>query len=128
LIGQSLGPIAKAVGYTTYASKLAGTLETLMKDESSEVRLGVCKSVYDIYLASDQSLLSQTQNLIGTFLKDTQYKIRENIVEAIAKLGSHYGLEIFKSNFESLFFSYLNDTVYSVRETGTANLEVIFNI
>jgi len=40
LIGESLGPIARSVGYTTFSTKLTTTMETLMKDESHEVRLG----------------------------------------------------------------------------------------
>jgi hypothetical protein len=125
LIGESLGPIAKAVGYATYSSKLSGTLEVLMKDESSEVRLGVCKSLYDIFMASDKALLSSTQTLLVPFMKDTQYRIRERLIETLSLLGAEYGLEIFIANFESLYFNYIIDTVNSVRETGIRSLEVL---
>ena len=96
-----------------------------MKDEKAEVRLGVAKSLYDIFIASDQALLSSVQSILGALQKDTQYKIREIIISTIAKLGVAYGLEIFKANFESLFFNYLTDPVSSVREQGISCLEII---
>jgi hypothetical protein len=40
LIGESLGPIAKAVGYTVFNSKLGFIIEQLIRDENTEVRLG----------------------------------------------------------------------------------------
>lgn len=40
LIGQGLGPIAKAVGYNVFNSKLGFMVDQLIKDESTEVKLG----------------------------------------------------------------------------------------
>jgi len=40
LVGESLGPIARSVGYSTFNTKLTTTMETLMKDENADVRLG----------------------------------------------------------------------------------------
>jgi hypothetical protein len=94
-----------------------------MKDENAEVRIGVTKSVYDIFIASEQALLSSVPTILGTFQKDTQYKIREKTIETISRLGVAFGLDIFKAHFESLFFNYLTDTVASVRETGINCLE-----
>lgn len=96
-----------------------------MKDDNAEVRLGVCRSLYEIFLASDQALLNSIPTIMGTFQKDSQYKIREKIVYTIAKLGVAYGLEIFKAHLETLFFNYLNDSVSSVRETGISALELL---
>lgn len=98
-----------------------------MKDENAEVRLGVTKSVYEIFIASEQSLLSSIPTIMGTFQKDNQYKIRENIIITLAKLGVAYGLEIFKVHLETLFFNYLTDSVSSVRITGVASLEMLCN-
>jgi serine/threonine-protein phosphatase 2A regulatory subunit A len=39
-IGEALGPIAKSVGYTVFNNKLPGLLDSLMKDEKADVRLG----------------------------------------------------------------------------------------
>lgn len=96
-----------------------------MKDEKAEVRLGVAKSVYEIFIAADQALLTSSQNIIGTLQKDSQYKIREKMITTIAKLGVNYGLEVFKSNLETLFFNYLTDPVSSVREQGVVSLELL---
>jgi hypothetical protein len=123
LIGEALGSIAKSVGYSTYNSKLGATFDTLMKDESADVRLGVAKSLYDIFISSDQSLLSSASTIFGAFQKDNQYKIREKIIVTIAKLGVAYGLDVFKANLESLYFVYLTDPVSSVREQGISQLE-----
>jgi len=57
-------------------------------------------------------------------IKDTQYRIRENIYETLARLGVSYGLEVFKTYFDSLFFGYLTDNVFSVRDMGVKSLEV----
>lgn len=118
-----MGSIAKSVGYSTYNTKLGSTFDALMKDEKAEVRLGVAKSLYDIFMSSDQSLLSSAQTIFGTFQKDNQYKIREMVIITIAKLGVAYGLEAFKANLENLFFVYLTDPVSSVREKGIASLD-----
>lgn len=96
-----------------------------MKDENAEVRLGVAKSLYEIFIASDQALLSSSQSILGTFQKDSQYKIREKITSTLAKLGVAYGLEVFKANLEALYFNYLTDPVSSVRETGISSLETL---
>jgi hypothetical protein len=40
VIGECLGPVAKSVGYNIFNNKLSGLLDTFMKDENAEVRLG----------------------------------------------------------------------------------------
>ena len=125
LIGQSLGAIAKSVGYSTYSVKLGATFEALMKDENTDVRIGVSKSVYDIFISSEQALFSSVNSILGVLQKDNQYKIRENVLTTLGNLGCTYGLETFKQHFETLFFNYLTDSVASVRETGVSMLETL---
>jgi len=126
-IGEGLGQIAKSVGYSTFNSKLSGLLDSLMKDENSDVRLGVAKSLLEIFIASEGQLFQSTQNILGVLLKDTQWRIRETIVETLAKLGSYFGLDTFKSHFDTLFFNYIIDTVANVRETGVRSLEILIS-
>ena len=97
-------------------------INNLIKDEYAEVRLGITKSMYDIFVSSDGSLLSSINSFLGTMQKDTQYRIRECVYETLAKLGVKYGLEVFKNNIEGLFFNYLTDNVASVREIGIKSL------
>ncbi len=40
-IGECLGPISRAVGYTTFNTKMCTLFDSLMKDENAEVRLGL---------------------------------------------------------------------------------------
>jgi len=94
-----------------------------MKDENCDVRLGVSKSLYDIFMSSDQALLQATNTIFGSFQKDNQYKIREKTIITISELGVSLGLEIFKNHFETLYFTYLTDSVSSVREAGIKTLE-----
>lgn len=124
LIGESLGSISKSVGYSTYFSKLGSTFDSLMKDDNADVRFGVSKSVYDIIISSDQSNLTSSIQIITNLQKDSQYKIREKMIVTLSKLGLAYGHDIFKANFESLFFNYLTDPVSSVRQQGISCLEV----
>jgi len=124
LIGQSLGSIAKSVGYSVFSSKLLSAYEQLIKDENPEVRLGAAKSLYDIISSGDQSNLNSNIQLITNFQKDSRYKIREKMIITLCSLGISYGIEIFKSTLEGLFFSYLTDPVYTVRERGVLCLEV----
>jgi len=124
-IGEGLGRIAKVVGYSTFNAKLSGVLDWLMKDENSEVRLGVTRSLLDIYIASEGQLLPSTSNILGVLLKDTQWRIRETVIDIISKLGQHFGLDIFKNNLESLYFNYIIDTVSNVRESGAKGLELL---
>lgn len=123
-VGEALGPIAKSVGYNVFNTKLSGLLDALMKDENSEVRLGVTKSLYEIFIASEGNLLSSISTILGGLQKDREYRIRETVIETLAKLGVAYGLDTFKSYIETFFLNYLTDTVSSVREVGSKSLEV----
>lgn len=69
---------------------MSGVLDWLMKDENSEVRLGLTRSLFDIYVASEGQLLPSTSNILGVLLKDTQWRIRETVIEIISKLGQHF--------------------------------------
>ena len=124
-IGLSFGPIARIIGYSNFNSNLGVMMDSFMKDENADVRLGIAKSMYDIFISSETTLLSSTNALLGMMEKDTQYRIRECIYETLAKLGVYYGLEVFKSNIEGLFFNYLNDNVASVREVGIKSLPLL---
>lgn len=90
IVGECLGSIARTVGYTTFNAKLSGLLDSLMKDENAEVRLGVVKSLYDIFIASEGNLLSSIGTILGGLQKDTQYRIRETVIEILGKLGCNY--------------------------------------
>jgi len=121
-IGLLFGPISRIIGYTGFNANLGTMMDTLMKDENAEVRLGVAKSMYDIFVSSDGSLLSSINSFLGNMQKDAQYRIRECVYDTLAKLGIKYGLEVFKNNIEGLFFNYLTDNVASVREIGIKSL------
>ena len=121
-IGLLFGPISRIIGYTGFNANLGTMMDTLMKDENAEVRLGVAKSMYDIFVSSDGSLLSSINSFLGTMQKDAQYRIRECVYDTLARLGIKYGLEVFKNNIEGLFFNYLTDNVASVREIGIKSL------
>lgn len=121
-IGLSFGKIAKIIGYTAFNSNLGVMMDALMKDEKAEVRLGIAKSMYEIFVSSDGTLLSSTNALLGIMQKDGQYRIRECVYETLANLGINYGLDVFKQNIEALFFNYINDNVSSVREVGIKSL------
>ena len=121
-IGQSFGLLAKNVGYNAFNSKLGKLMDNLMKDEIAEVRLGIAKSMYEIFISSEGTLLNSINALLGSMQKDTQYSIRECVYDTLAKLGSHYGLDLFKSSIENLYFNFLADNVASVREVGIKSL------
>ena len=125
IMGETFGLIAKSVGYTTFNSKLGKLMDTLMKDENANVRLGIAKSMYDIIVSSDGNLINSIPALLGTMQKDSQYRIRECVYETLSKLGVKYDLEVFKSSIDSLYFNYLNDNVASVREVGVNSLNML---
>ena len=121
-IGLLLGPISLIIGYSTFNSNLGWMIDYLIKDENAEVRLGIAKSMFDIFVSSDGSLLGSINTSLGTLQKDKKYSIRECVYDTLAKLGIKYGLEVFKNNIEGLFFNYLSDNVASVREIGVKSL------
>lgn len=89
-VGECLGTIARSVGYSTFNTKLSGILDSLLKDDNAEVRLGVTKSLYDIFLSSEGSLLNSIGTILGGLQKDNQYRIREASFEIMARLGCNY--------------------------------------
>ena len=121
-IGLLLGPISLIIGYQAFNSNLGSMIENLIKDKNAEVRLGITKSMFDIFVSSDGSLLSSINTYLGTLQKDKKYSIRECAYATLAKLGIKYGIEVFKNNIEGLFFNYLSDNVSSVREIGVKSL------
>ncbi|MCQ2816675.1 MAG: hypothetical protein MJ252_05335 [archaeon] len=124
-IGESLGPIAGIIGYNNFNNNLGVVMDTLMKDENADVRLGVAKSMFQIFISSDGNLLTSTNALLGTMQKDAKYRIRETVYETLAKLGAHYGMDLFKSTIEPLFFNYITDNVSSVRLAGINSLKFL---
>lgn len=121
-IGLLFGPISRIIGYNSFNSNLGVMMDTLMKDENADVRLGIAKSMFDIFASSNSSLFNSINAFLGTMQKDAQYRIRECVYETLAKLGVSYGLEVFKSYVEPLFFNYVNDNFASVREVGIKSL------
>ena len=117
-MGETFGLIARSVGYSAFNSKLGKLMDSLMKSENADVRLGIAKSMYGIFISSEGSLITSINALLGTMQKDPQYRIRECVYETLAKLGVNYGLEVFKSSIDSLYFNYCSDNVASVREVG----------
>jgi hypothetical protein len=76
-------------------------------------------------VTSEGQLLTSTNNLIAVLLKDLKsWRLRETMFEVIAKLGVHFGPEVFKSHFDSLFFLYLTDLVANVRTNVLKYLDV----
>ena len=124
-IGESLGTIANKIGYNSFNSNLGVVMDALMKDENPDVRLGIAKSMLQIFESSEGSLLTSTNALLGTMQKDSQYRVRECVYSTLAKLGASYGLDIFKSTIEPIFFNYLSDNVASVRLAGIGSLRVL---
>ena len=121
-IGLLFGPISKIIGYSIFNSNFGSMMDSLIKDENAEVRLGIVKSMFDIFESSDRSLLNKINSFLGTLQKDNKYRIRECVYDTLAKLGVRYGVEIFQNNIEGLFFNYLSDNVASVREIGIKSL------
>jgi serine/threonine-protein phosphatase 2A regulatory subunit A len=93
-VGDCLGTIARSTGYSTFNSKLSGMLDTLLKDDSAEVRLGVTRSLYDIFISSEGNLLSSIGTILGGLQKDNQYRIRETSLDIMARLGCTYVIVI----------------------------------
>ena len=96
-----------------------------MKDDNPDVRLGIAKSMLQIFESSEGNLLTSTNALLGTMQKDNQYRVRECVYTTLAKLGASYGLDIFKSTIEPIFFNYLSDNVSSVRLAGINSLRIL---
>lgn len=124
-IGESLGPIAAKIGYSAFNSNLGVVMDTLMKDENPDVRLGVAKSMFQIFKSSEGSLITSTNAFLGTMQKDSQYRVRECVYTTLAKLGELYNLDVFKSTIEPLFFNYITDSVSSVRLAGINSLRIL---
>ena len=124
-IGLAFGPISRIIGYNSFNTNLGVMMDSLMKDENAEVRYGIAKSMYDIFISSEGALVSSINALLGTMQKDTQYRIRECVYETLAKLGANYGLDLFKSNIEGLYFNYITDTVASVRDVAIKTLPIL---
>ena len=93
-----------------------------MKGQNAEVRLGIVKSMFNIFESSERSLLISINNFLGTLEKNNKYRIREFVNDILDNFGIKYGLEVFKNNIEGLFFNYLSDKVASVSEFGIKGL------
>jgi hypothetical protein len=50
----------------------------------------VTKSLYSIFISSEGNLLSSVNTILGGLQKDTQYRIRETVIDTLGKLGIAY--------------------------------------
>jgi hypothetical protein len=54
----------------------------------------VTKSLYSIFISSEGNLLSSVNTILGGLQKDTQYRIRETVIDTLGKLGIAYVKDI----------------------------------
>ena len=99
-------------------------LQELLKDDNSEVRLNVAMNMGKLAPVVGSELLTNTlKDILTTMTKDAQWRVRMAIFELIGTLSLEFGLEHFKNNLETIFFTYLTNTAASVRNMGVAQAE-----
>ena len=113
--------MAPIVGKDYSLSKIMPILETLLKDDSSEVRLNVSSNMAKLAGAVGPDLLTPSLLTIFTNLtKDAQWRVRMATVELIGDLSLSFSKDVFMSKIEPIFMQYLTNTAASVREMGIA--------
>ena len=112
--------MAHIVGKDYTQQKIMAILMDLIKDENSDVRLGVVTGMIKLSSVMGPDLL-QFNNFLSTMnnmTKDAQWRVRMAIIELIGDLSKYFGKDVFCKHLEPIFMTYLVNTAASVREMG----------
>ena len=82
-VGESFGPIAKIIGYSSFNTNLGVMMDTLMKDENADVRLGA-NYVLDVFKSSIESVFFN-------YLNDNVASVREVGINSLKLLNEKFG-------------------------------------
>ena len=118
--------MAKLLGCDASVEYLLPVLLLLLRDEASDVRLGVISALAPVHDAIGIELLSQSLlPAMVTLAEDVQWRVRFSILSQVPQLAQQLGPVFFQKNFGDKCMNWLKDPVYSVRRTATENLTVL---
>jgi len=101
-VASNLCEIAKLVGKTQTAQNIYPVVQTLLKDESSEVKMNVVKGIKQIAKVIGPSILDggadktgSLLNTLSTMTNEGQWRVRMAVMELLADLGLLFGIDVF---------------------------------
>ena len=111
--------MAPIVGKDYSVTRVMPILETLLKDDSSEVRHNVASNMAKLAGVVGPDLLTPSLLTILTNLtKDAQWRVRMATVELLGDMSLTFGKDVFMKSIEPIFMQYLTNTAASVRDMG----------
>jgi serine/threonine-protein phosphatase 2A regulatory subunit A len=124
-----VGQLAPLLGREDTVQHVLPLLLTLLRDESSEVRLNVISGLDAINNVIGVELLSQSLlPAITELAKDGKWRVRFAVIENMPMLAKQLGVEFFDSKLISLCMSWLDDSVFSIRKAAAENLQKLADI
>jgi len=123
---MGLAPLFGKEGSNEYLLEL---FLQLLKDETAEVRLNIIGQLSQIthVFVLDQ-LSQQLLPAIMELAEDRQWRIRSAIQAHIPHLAKQLGSDFFNTQLSAFYASWLNDCVFSIRETAAQNLKMVASL
>jgi serine/threonine-protein phosphatase 2A regulatory subunit A len=125
-LASALGPVARVLHRDMAQQHLLPLISSLMEDEFHEVRLNVVghAGLMCEVLTWDGFVHSLLKSFLQLFV-DTNWRIREVVVQQIPKLAIQCGRDMYESKLERVFLSAFRDGVHSVRLRAIAESKTI---
>lgn len=97
---------------------------TLIKDTSSEVRLPLLKNIEELNkVIGIETLSSNLKAAINQLASDKKWRVRMMIIGYSTIMAKIMGEKLFQDCFGPLCLSWLDDSVFAIREAAIVNLK-----
>lgn len=123
-IAEVITEIIPQIGKEAAVQKLLTNILEMFPDENTEVRICVMKAatryVKAVGIESITTMAPHFKNTIA----DPKWRVRTETLEGIADIAVHFSnIDMFTKHLEPLFFTYLKDKTYAVRDVGVKKLK-----
>ncbi|KAL5604439.1 hypothetical protein BROUX41_002411 [Berkeleyomyces rouxiae] len=128
-LATQISGLAPILGKEETIDHLLPVFIQMLKDEFPDVRLQIISKLELVNKVIGINLLSQSLlPAIVTLAEDKQWRVRLAIIEYIPLLAKQLGEQYFNEELSDLCMSWLGDTVFSIREAATLNLQKLTEV
>ncbi|EIM92478.1 ARM repeat-containing protein [Stereum hirsutum FP-91666 SS1] len=128
-LANQITGLAPLLGKEATTEQLLPLFLHMLKDEFPEVRLNIISKLEQVNeVIGIQFLAESLLPAIIELAEDKSWRVRQAIIEYIPLLATQLGKPFFDEQLGNLCMSWLGDTVYSIREAATVNLQKLTEV
>jgi len=128
-LAENLLPIAPKIGKNATNEHILPIFLTLLRDESSDVRLNLFKRIESLNEVIGIENLSQSIIPALTELsQDKNWRIKSSVIKQFPVLAKQLGEVFFNDKLTPICITWLQDDIYTIREEAIANIKALIDI